>query len=329
MSKQNRKEKKNQHYVPQGYLRKFAIEGQKSLVWSCNKAKAEFSRFPASVNKVCSKDFYYYQIEENGDVDHVSFENSLSEVERVGISVINKIIGVSAMPYANPGKEAQGQLAFFLALLLTRGPSFRDAVNHLHGVWVQRTLQQLYDNGELPEAPSPLLELIKKEGINNVIKAKIYSFGSLKPMITTANEIALTMLKKAWLLYRAPEGRYFVTTDTPVVFGAAAGFQDTDVGPAHPFAEFTIPLSKKLMLIISPSVDVQESFRIDTATVDDWYLLNSRIVAAANESVFSPERDQWIVDMTRRLGSIKQNLTVPTGAARSFEVIDHPFRSNT
>lgn len=327
MNKKNRKEKRNQHYVPQGYLRKFTIEGQKSLVWSCSKAKAEFSRFPASVNKVCSKDFYYYQIDESGGVDHISFENSLSEVERAGISALNKIISAAAMPYANPGEAAQGELAFFFALLLTRGPSFRDAVNDLHGVWVQHTLQQLYDSGELPKAPPPLHKLIRENGINNVIRTNIYSYASLEPLVKMANEIALTMLKKGWLLYRAPENSFCVTSDTPVVFGVADGFPDADVGPAHPFAELTIPVSKALMLIISPSVDVQDSFRVTTATTNEWHILNSRIVAAANHSVFCPERAEWVVDLARRFRNIKQALTIGDGA-RSFRVIDHPFGTN-
>lgn len=328
MTKKNRRDKKNQHYVPQGYLRKFTIEGQKSLIWSCNKAKAEFSKLPVSVNKICARDYYYYQIEENGEVDHVRFENSLSEVEHVGIAAIHKIIGASAMPYAHPGEEEQGHLAFFLALLLTRGPSFRDAVNDLHGLWVQRTLQQLYNNGDFPKAPPPLHKLIHEEGINNVIKTQIYSYASLEPLVKMADEIALTMLKKGWWLYRAPQGQYFVTSDTPVVFGLAEQLPNVDVGPAHPFTEFTIPLSKTLVLIISPTVNALEAFKVNTATPEEWRLLNTRIVAAASHSIFSPERAEWIIDLARRLGDIRQGLTVNSGAARSFQVIDHPFRSN-
>ncbi|MBJ6724942.1 DUF4238 domain-containing protein [Geomesophilobacter sediminis] len=320
-------EKKNQHYVPQGYLRKFTIPNQKSLVWSCDKPAAQFSKTTSSVNRICARDYYYYQIEENGDVDHVRFEDSLSEVERVGMAALNKIIGASAMPYADPGGEQQGHLAFFLALLLTRGPSFRDAVNDLHGWWVQHSLQQLYHSGELPTAPPPLHKLIEDQGINNVIKTHIYSYASLEPLVKMAEDIALTMLKKGWLLYRPPEGHYFVTSDTPVVFSLAAGSPYSDVGPAHPSTEFTIPLSKGLMLIISPAIRAEESFMIKTATVEEWYLMNTRVIAAANDSIFSSERAEWIVDLAKRFGNVKQTLVIEAGAARSFQVIDHPFRS--
>jgi hypothetical protein len=328
MSKKQWSQKKNQHYVPQGYLRKFTIPGQKSLIWSCDKFKAEFLRFPSSVNKICARDYYYYQIEENGDINHTAFEDALSEVEHAGIAVIHKVIGSSAMPYAHPGAEAQGELAFFMALLLTRGPAFRDAINELHGLWVQQTMQQLYQDGELAEVPSPLLQLIQKKGINNVIKADIYSYASLEPLVTMADEIAHTMLSKGWTIYRAPDDRFFVTSDTPVVFGLPLGFLEREVGPGHPHTEFIIPISKGLALVISPCVEARDSFVVKTATTDEWHHLNSRIIAAAGQFIFSPEKADWIIEMSHRFSKAKQALTIQPDSTRSFRVIDHPFRSN-
>ncbi|MEX1668608.1 DUF4238 domain-containing protein [Zhongshania guokunii] len=44
--------KDNQHYVPQGYLRGFTIEGERSLIWEYDKNTGKISRQPKSVRGV-------------------------------------------------------------------------------------------------------------------------------------------------------------------------------------------------------------------------------------------------------------------------------------
>lgn len=165
--------------MPRCYLKKFTIEGEKSLIWSLDKAKANYLRTPSSVKKICAEDYYYYQVDENGEVDHTALEDALSDVEGIGIQHIDKLINASSMPYSPLGEKEQGELAFFLALLLTRGPAFRNAVNDLHGLMVQQMLAKPHHNREIPEPPSMFDDLIKEKGIKNLVDIEIFSFVSL------------------------------------------------------------------------------------------------------------------------------------------------------
>ena len=83
--------KRNQHFVPQSYLRKFAIHGQESLVWKFDKTTGRASTDPVSVRKICSKDFYYYQRTDIGKIDHTKLEDAISQIEEIGIKIINSI----------------------------------------------------------------------------------------------------------------------------------------------------------------------------------------------------------------------------------------------
>jgi hypothetical protein len=86
-----RSNKKNQHFIPQSYLRKFVIQGEKSLIWEFDKTTGLAAIDPVSVRKICSRDYYYYQRTATGKIDHTRLENGIGEIEDVGTKIISSI----------------------------------------------------------------------------------------------------------------------------------------------------------------------------------------------------------------------------------------------
>lgn len=320
--KNDRDIKKNQHYVPQSYLRRFTIEGEKSLLWSFDKEKREFLQNKSSVNKVCSEDYYYYQLDENGGYDHIQLEDSLSEVERIGNNIIIKITNIHSKPYASISEEEKGQFAFYISLMLTRGPSFRAAINELHGKMVKLTLEELYNSGSLQDMPASLQALVDEKDIENIITANIYSSVSLQPMVESAQQIAHSMLTKRWIFYMAPAGMSFVTSDTPVSFYSAFGGMP-EIGPAHQNAEILFPISKIMTLVVSPIIGDNSDFEFIDCSYDNALKFNSIIANTANKLIFGPEKYDWLPELvSNRKG---QKLVSGVDGA-GFHIVDNPYK---
>ncbi|OCH37808.1 DUF4238 domain-containing protein [Aliivibrio fischeri] len=319
----NRKIKKNQHYVPQSYLRRFTALGEKSLLWAFDKEKHEFKTLQSSVNKICSEDYYYYQIDESGDIDHIKLEDELSSIERIGNNIINRIIDMRCMPYVPILEREKGELAFYISLMLFRGPSFRDAINDVYGQVVKHALPIVMNDKNAPEIPSILKEMIETKGISNVIDINVNSVISLQPMIECAQTMGLSLLKKRWILVSAPEDNNFITSDIPVVF-YPVNSSKTNGGPAHSTTEILFPLSSKVALIITPSQQFNEGIEIGNSNKDLAIKINKLIFFAANSLVFCAEKYNWLNNLPKSKGKGQRlNSGVPRDG---FNIIDNPWK---
>ncbi|EDM65954.1 hypothetical protein PE36_08131 [Moritella sp. PE36] len=319
----NRKIKKNQHYVPKSHLKRFTIDGEKSLIWAFDKIKGEYERLTSSINKICAEDYYYYQIDPNGDVDHTLLEDVLSEIEMVGNNLIDKILGSRSLHYVPINGAQKGELAFYIALLMFRGPSFRDGIAEIYGQIARQTLNKVWDNAKVPK---PLQELVEKEGLSNVIDLQINSTVSLEHMAKSAQAAALEFLKKEWVLINAPEGSNFVTGDVPVVFSPyhqSVG----DVGPAHPLAEILYPISKDTALILTPSNDPKEYILVGEYNDALLHEINTKISGAATKYVYSSEKFNWLVSSSRTLGNGQR--LVSNVASQGISIVKNPWKRKT
>ncbi len=320
--KNNLKIKKNQHYVPQSYLRRFTIKGEKSLLWSFDKEKGDFLKKTSSVNKVCSEDYYYYQQDDNNGFNHIQFEDSLSDVERIGNDIIIKIIDLQSKSSSSISEKEKGELAFYIALMLTRGPSFRTAINEMHGEMVKRTFDNLCNDGSLPDMPEPLQTLVDEKGIDNVITAKIYSSVSLQPMVESARQIAVSMLNKRWGFYVADKEMNFVTSDTPVSFYPPYGGM-SGIGPAHQDAEILFPLSKKLVLVVTPCIGNNPDLDFIACSKDSSLKFNSFTARTANKLIFCSEKHDWLPDLVPKKEGQK---LVSNSDGKGFHIVENPYK---
>jgi hypothetical protein len=313
--------KKNQHYVPQSYLKRFTIDGEKSLIWSFDKENFEFKNSTSSIHKICAEDYYYYQQDETNGFDHITLEDGLSAIEKVGNDILDKIENVSAMPFAYISEKERSELSFYISLMLTRGPAFRDCINELHGNIVSITFQHMLAAGNFPEMPEDLSKAIKKKGLENVIKPHVFSSVSLQAMIEAARQISISMLVKNWTLMVSPKNHKFVTSDTPVSFVSATGMVK-ELGPGHPDAKIVFPISKKITLVISGQRS-KEDLNFVVCDKIQTTCINQIIANTANKYVFCSEKHEWIPEtITDRVG---QKLSLNSSGS-NFEIIKNPYK---
>lgn len=319
----NRKIKKNQHYVPKAHLKRFTIEGQKSLVWAFDKNKGEYGRQTASINKVCAEDYYYYQIDPQGQVDHIQLEDVISEVEMVGNNIIDKVLDSRFLPYLPIHAAHKGELAFYIALLMFRGPSFRDGIAQIYGQMAKRALDKVWDNSKVPAA---LKELVEKEGVSNVVDLQVNSTVSLEHMVTAAQTAALEFLKKEWVLVNAPTGSMFVTGDVPVVFYPCIQYLG-GIGPAHPLAEILYPISKNTALILTPTSNPQEHIVIGQCSSELLHKINTKVSNAAIDNIFSAEKLDWLAALPHFQESSQR--LVSHVSSNGFSILKNPWKRKT
>lgn len=308
--------KDNQHYVPQGYLRGFTIEGEKSLIWEYDKNTGGISRNPRSIREICAGHHYYAQKREDGSVDHESMENAFHEIEDKAPRIINKINFPGTGEKVIITDEERVILSFFTAIQLFRVPNFRDGIEAMHRRVVQIMLGHLVakdkKNGTLPKEVE---ELYARGGIN----INIEKFVSLAPMINMACEGSARLLEKVWRFATPANGMTFVTSDNPVYFQAPEKYRDKVdhyLGPMHPLSEVTLPLRKDLLLIFTPSINRTSSQNklLDCTSVQldkpDTENINKRTALAAAQYVYSSEKSEALARMVGKLKGISQRLIV-------------------
>lgn len=317
-------QKKNQHWIPQGYLRGFTIEGEKSLIWKYDKTKGTVSKFPVSVRKICSQNYYYSQKDENGRDDHVRMENGLEKIESVAARIIAKIEPGKSSQKINLNGEDRGALAFFIGLLLTRGPNFRDRANDVYKQAVEISFRILYENGQLPEPPEIVKKLIAEKGVNTVIEADVFPQVSLGPMIQLAEQMGRALLGKVWTYHTPAGGMVFVTSDNPVHFCLPEKYPKMPIGPAHPLSEITIPLRKDLALICVPGITLsREKFlqldgHFTKPDKDETLKINIHTVSSARQCIYSSDRSDDLLNTVKKLECTTQCFRTTKNTGRNY-----------
>ena len=308
--------KDNHHYVPQGYLRGFTIEGEKSLIWEYDKNTGEISRQARSIRDICSEHHYYAQKREDGSNDHESMEDAFHEIEDKSPRVIKDI------KFPGTGKKVvltddeREILSFFAAIQLCRVPNFREGIEEMHHKLVEISLDhKAAKDKEAGTLPKEIEELYERGGI----KIDIERFVSLGPMINMAREGTTRLLEKIWHFAAPANGMTFVTSDNPVYFQAPEEYREEVgpyLGPMHPFSEVTLPLRKDLLLIFSPSVKRTPSqynlLNCMSVQLDkeDTRNINKRTTLAAAQYVYSSEKSEVIARMVGKFKGSSQRVVV-------------------
>ena len=305
--------KDNQHYVPQGYLRKFTIKGEKSLIWGYDKTTGKIFKEPKSVRQICKEFQYYAQEDEDGNIEKERMENAFSQyVEDPGIKAINAIPDKAKCDFKLSG-ENKGALAFFIAILATRGPAFRDGVRELHKKVVLKAgapiIKKSIESGECPEI---LKKEFEKKELWDVLKVEVKNWVSLEPMVEMARVGAGVILQKKWSFFSPGKKSFFVTNDNPYVFNPPFRSDSPyNIGPFHPMATVIIPLRKNLVLVASyPTEQTQSEFSIERASKKQTFKINDSIIAAALRYIYAPVKSKQILKRVVELKAYSQKLRI-------------------
>jgi hypothetical protein len=308
--------KDNHHYVPQGYLRGFTIEGEKSLVWEYDKKTGEISRNPKSVRDICSEYHYYAQKREDGSVDNKSMEDAFHEIEDKTPRIIKSITFPGTGQKVTLSDEGRVMLSFFTAIQLFRVPNFHEGIEEMHRKMVEISLSHIVANDKQNGSLPPEVEELYERG---GIKIDVERFVSLEPMVNLAKEGSVRLLQKVWHFAAPADGMSFVTSDNPVYYQTPEEYRDqvgAYLGPLHPLSEVTVPLRKDLLLIFSPSTKLTpeqyELLNCTSVKLDkpDTKNINKRTTLAAARHVYSCERSEALARMVGKFKGSSQRVVV-------------------
>lgn len=293
-------EKINHHYVPASYLRGFTIDGEDSLVWGYDKKHGK-STGKRSVDNICSEDYYYEQPKPDGSTTQM-LEDGFNKVEKAAIEIIRKL----HPQYDLPASE-KGTLAYYIALMLARGPSFRDGcrsgLKHLLDI----SAQKLYEMGKFPELPEEFKKLIKNGDITTVINHKVLPHASLRYMLDMASQIGGSLCNKKWDLFFS-ENDCYVTSDSPVLFGPSQETSE-EVGPVSLQSPIICPLSKKMALLARPYHNFDSSgFEFKKAEKGFVELVNELECFSSERFVYSPIQSEKLLKYIESTKGYRQKL---------------------
>ncbi len=281
-----------QHYVPQGYLKGFASQEDTPFVWVYDKRDGRKPQ-EKSVKSQAYEEYYYSQETSSGERDVDSLEKLLAHTIDNDIPpLIKSIQPIPGRPITIDSKDKE-KLAFFIALGLTRVPSFRNGVNDIY-TWAAQCALSKVANSE-----DELSEIIKKYGVT----AEAKDWVSLRPMIQMAEIIGHSLLKKNWQLFTTSDNVSLMTSDNPVVIAGSLG-----MGPAHPNSELMLSLRKNLALVCTPRGT--KKLEVFKQSPSETRRFNRGIVRAARYKIFADHYSATTDAFVKKYHSDHQHIIV-------------------
>ncbi len=321
---------KNEHYVPQRYLRHFA-NGENFFVF--DKAKTE-KRSGNVGDYACERYFYdvdfevlkkekmeqdpdfefdpeIEQIMETIDVQHI--EHWFGEnVETWLFNPISKIISTYVM--ANPEKldnllvmteDDMNHISLYLAIQMIRSKEFRESIKEMYEGLPLLLMKKIAKTDEEREFLDSIELKIKNK---NYLKLLHAQFLMNEEMVST---IALHLRSKIWFIGHNKTNTPFITSDNPVVRYGHSEFN----GINSKGIEIVFPISPKLILILA---DVEKFNKllpfhnhfVEITSAEVCYY-NSLQIIQSYRYVFSSKNDCKMVERLMKenpkLSDIKHN----------------------
>lgn len=294
------KTKANQHFVPRSLLKGFTIDNEDSLIWGYDKKYSKCTS-KKSIDHICSSKNYYEQVTPDGSKTQI-LEDGFEKIEAYAIKIIRNLL-----PPKKFSSLDKGCLAFYIALLLTRGLSFRDGIQEYHKHMVDIMLQKEYQSGRLPEPPEIVKKHIVNDDITSVIKTQIKPHISLQYMLEWADNISQSLCCKKWEVYHIENNNFFITSDTPVLFESINTQNNQNIGPAHPQAMFFCPITKKTLIIIRPYYKSDyNDFEFKVIKDEMLEALNKFFCFNAQRFVYLPEKSDKLLEYIKEAKGMRK-----------------------
>lgn len=267
------------HFVPQWYLRGFSCSVRgKQFVWIYDKRPG---RAPTckSVKSIAWAPAYYAQERDDGSLDTDTLEKGLAVNIDTKVAELIATLDPANQSRFHLTKDQEELLAFFVALSMTRVPSFRNGLRGMYSQIAQYMTEMI--------AP----QLWKGSGPAPAVTAEAKEWVTLSHMIEGAGEIAESLKAKEWQFFRAPFGTLFITSDNPVVF--------TGPAPAHPASEVFMTLTKSLAVVCTPQ-STGNRYPIFDAPRQQVRSMNSTIAKAARSRIFAAENSEGLERLAKK-----------------------------
>jgi hypothetical protein len=290
--------KMDHHLIPQFYLRGFRDaalpERQGPQVWVAYLAHKSIGlRSPRGLAQ--RKDYYAVR-PDNGAADHRVETDILQRIDSVTASVFAEI---QARDYVlDP--DRRGCLALFMALLVTRLPTWRSAVEGFagnvaaammeiaanHPEYFERVLRK---RGILTDANAAEIEEVRR----SFLERGGYSYRgtpemSLAQMLGVAHGLSEVLVKMSWVFSQAPPGARFLTSDNPIHWNDDRASPPWNAGLGRRGTVLSFPMNPTLCLMASWHRELPPSRQAPPNVVQ---ALNRRTVQFAEQHVYAATKD--------------------------------------
>lgn len=289
---------KRQHYVPEGFLKGFAVPDEAPMIWVYEKLPQRKPR-KVSTKQIAWEEYYYQQETPSGEIDFDSFERALATTIDNAVPPILQRLTPSIGRVLQITEDERNIIAFFIGLSMTRVPSVRQGIQDIH-----TRIGNIAMSYEAEK--DSLLHKLFEDG---VLRVEAKSWVSLEPMIRMAEQIALSILKKNWQFYVAPVNVPFVTSDNPVIFSGGLVPNNPFVGPAHPAVEVVINLRSDLSLVCTPRRGYPENHMAQLKPIEARKF-NRGIIRAARRFVFADRYLEGLEKATKKYVGEEQKISV-------------------
>lgn len=292
---------RKQHYLPQFYLRGFSLDGRG--LYQIEKSTGK--HYGCQIKDTAAvKDFHVLDYE--GVEDPHALEKRLADMEGAMARHLTAFLrgGVE-------DQEARMYTLQFLSVMRLRVPAFKEHVEASYPSSIKKIAEILEREGKLPKPPPGLEEKLKVANL----RVEILNWKSMELIFKLAGseEILSILYGMRCVLYSAPPGMAFATSDQPVaLFHRAAADSPYGIGPETPGVQITLPLSASKLIRLDHSPAEPENTVATPAEVMEF---NRRTIAMATRYVFSQSPAQEILDLCAETRGIR--------AGFIFDDLDH------
>ena len=251
-------ETKSQHYIPNFYLKGFSDRG---VLWVYEKFKPLRKSKPK--DEAHKPDYYTHA--EQGERDETA-EATLEAIESKAAPVVRKL----ANPQFRPTPEQMGHVYFFIAFMFARVPSWRE---HLDEVATQvikdRQISNAKDKDKFHKSCADmekdtgkplgmdyeeLRQYILKGEYRITQESTAFNLGS---MFESAFTVADGLAHYSYEILYAPEGKVFLTSDSPVFTLQPDNRGQASIGMGFGWADVEVyfPLNKRACLRLKKGIE--------------------------------------------------------------------------
>jgi hypothetical protein len=250
---------RNHHYVAQGYMRGFC-ETRNTLYIYDKGVRRMRTTSPKGV--AYTPNFYIIDTVDEKNSDEV--EKTLGKIESVAIPIINKVADHKSLT-----KSERADLAIYISIQYGRTPHSRGQFDQVASVIYTNEAKKViaemlndsakyeelmdYFKEERPDIEPPnrekLIEiLLQKEPLYTV---KIDNGTFVNSIFDKTEPVGNGLLSRKWVVYQAPSGSSFITSDNPIGL-----YVDRELGSHRVLAilldgvERYFPLNSKSCLVI-------------------------------------------------------------------------------
>jgi hypothetical protein len=280
-------EQKAQHYIPKFYLKGFT--DKQGTLWVCERFKA----IRASKPKKEAHRADYYTVSDE-DRRNETAEDILKQIESKAAPIICKL----ANPQYTLTPENASRVIMFVAFMFARVPSWRENLNNMavQTAWdmISRSVadkEEFYKLCAETEKKRGVslgdFEELRQAALNRRFKIEQSKAHNLGSMCESACSIAKQLAMMDYQAFYAPQGKFFLTSDSPVWTLQSDGSGEATVGMGFGWenVEVYCPLNKRTCFRLKRGIKAMGRI-IEEGRVDE---INRVTMATANQYLYSSE----------------------------------------